>query len=605
MCLAEECDCLLHTIERCKDHNFRVIGIAYFTALFLSHFVTHSQSIIAMSYDEEKKMPPMGRSLVDDASTVNFTSDGETFASEADQLSLQPESNLLALDEASEHSRLLTDDDDSASDGMWVKATGNLRSLEDGNSSVNTTSTYERTLFSATEDEELILKHERSWKVHDGALAQSQSADEGYACETLWETQAMLYHVRTSIEESIKNGWQEGTNSKQQVENGIADSSFACLQASVSVCNDQLEALLIRFFNAPTNAVETRPSYVVSLDESLTDDLKSFSDALVAQRTHTERTEHDILIEPVKQSSKAESFPGTESETTADQSLQYSYSDTRDDILDEVLSDDFDPQEAILRLSEERASSIVGSSETEDSDSRFKEGPDEDHLFEDNIAYDDDKQPSKVDIVAESRNDETVRLVPVEHKEEIGSSSSEDEYGVQTSEFATMIEETAKDSGELLQKDENEVDTSFSAMHRKRVVDLINRNLRSTNRVDVIDLSSFGNDFMDTKSAVRDFHMASSTLFSAGDPERRQKENQIEEIVRRREKYRSAMKRLNLPVFQPQETRGAAYLHASDASAEFEELQVSNCEIPTVPSSAQKSFGMQTPIDLTMYEDFL
>jgi hypothetical protein len=555
-----------------------------------------------MSNDQGNGMFPIGKSLVDDVSTVNYNSDGETFASEVDPMSLRHESDLLVLERASEHSRILTDDD--ASEVVWVGTAGNLRSLVDGASSVNTGSTYDEMPFLATYDNRTILQREPSWNNPDRILAPSHSAEDGYACEMLSETRAMIFQAKSSLDEYDADRFCRGH--KQQSKN-TAGKILGGMQAAFSACNDQLDAVLIRIFNVPVNEVETRPSYVVSLDESLTEDLRTFSDALVANK------ELDAPRDSRKHSKKDETFliPMTVSETTANLSLQYSYSEMKDDLLDEVLGDDFILKDSKSRLSEEEVTHTVPSCKTEDFASKeFDRSPCEDGRVDD-VRCDKDTMLNRVDVVTESRDDETATLESMEpEEEEINSNSTKADNDLQpTKHGSTMDEDDARDYGSRIQNNEQEVDTSFSRIHRQRVVDLINKNLHSTNRTEVIDLSHFDTDIDDTMSTPGFRHHDAQSLpmsnFYEGDPELRQGDKERDDSVRRTEKYRKIMKRLHLLGFQEPAIPGG-HGHTSGKSTDCEEFKKRDSEKHNFPASfAETSDKMQTSIDLTMFEDFL
>jgi hypothetical protein len=558
-------------------------------------------------------MFPMGRALVDDASTANYTSDGDTFASEGDPLALRHETDPLLLERASEHSRILTDDD--GSDAMWVGAAGNLRSLADGASSVNTGSTYDETPFLPSYEKRMVLTRESSWNDADIVIAQSHSADDGYACEMVSETQSMINRAKTNLNhqlcsDGVKQHW-----------NNAVDIVLGGIQVAFGACHDQVDTFLIRIFNVPVTEVETRPSYVVSLDESLTEDLRSFSDALVGNKS---KKELDTSRRSRKHSKKGKTLliPTAMSETTsAHFSLDYSYSEMKDDLLDKVLSDDFDPTDedkcSLSKKEEEITRTVQSADVTEDLVTQEFNGRPEERSDLHDVPSNNEEMLDKMHSVTESRDDETATLVSIEpEEEEINSNSTKvvNDINPNKTDEAKIDEgdnNDRRDSSTRPKKNIGgyEVDTSFSRMHRQRVVELINKNLQSTNRTEIIDLSHFEADIEDTLASTIDlsrYDAFSNTAVLDPTMTRAGEDKEIDESIRR-EKYCNLMNRLNRPVFEPTAARLSEHNHTFDKSVDLEvfgkgEHETRAVPVPFAPPPSNK---METAIDLTMFEDFL
>ena len=174
-----------------------------------------------------------GRSLFDDTSAHNHNASdaSETIATES-TYPLRHESDVMFPSQRpSEHSRLLTDDDQSFN--TW--STKRDQRLGNGGSSVNTGSTYEETPFlPRVEESPEPLQQVPEQQAMDPppselpeeeptdtiTLVQSEDSKgnngDGYACEMIFETQAMLQQAKTKATSCFNDLFHKKDGSMKQ-----------------------------------------------------------------------------------------------------------------------------------------------------------------------------------------------------------------------------------------------------------------------------------------------------------------------------------------------------------------------------------------------------
>ena len=361
-----------------------------------------------------------GKSLVDDVSTVNNNaSNEETLASE-DPFPLRHETNVMH-EKPSEHSRLLTDDETSYR--SWVNK-DNRRHLADGNSSVNTGSTYEESpfvLITHREDPEAENKdqqqpqpnqetdhqrnnhqmsHTGSWRMTELDTSHSRTAeDNGYACEMFLETQSMLQKTKTDMGKLSKKLFEQKAVQKERSNNTAPtkDTALGNVQAILGACGDKIDAVLIKLFNVyPEDEMDTsRPNYSVSVNDSVTRETiqfpeqkssatKSSTGVVENKRTEQNTTENTYLVsvnddddddDDDDEEEVEPSIHGSESDE-----LRNSESDVRDD-LEDVLADDYaepgktmsnDSQDSVQRFKESLYATMGEKVENEDDEKKKK-----------------------------------------------------------------------------------------------------------------------------------------------------------------------------------------------------------------------------------------
>jgi hypothetical protein len=437
----------------------------------------------------------IARSLVDDVSTVNNnTSIEETIASE-DPCPIQHETDGF-LERQSEHSRLLTDDETSFR--SWANQ-DNCRAIGDGNCSVNTGSTYEEPPFvlrtqddhPAKDQEQQQVKqndlegsmdhrqypnltHTGSWRM--GELKTDNSREmvgHAYACEMFLETQSMLQKTKTDMGELSRKLFEQTAETAKQSDSPTTTTNTALgnVHAILGVCGDKIDAVLIKLFNVPSeDAIDIRPNYSVSIDESLTRNTVRFPEHQkqnekkdMEQTSEKNEKALNTYLVPVNQINGGgddddyeevdDDASPTIHESESDE-LRNSESDVRDDLEDVLGDNNGDLGQAL-------------SNDSEDSVQRFKEslyaaleGKTEEEQ--------DDRDPLPNEMVS------TVLKKYEDHSKE----------KLIKTDLVVMHDAVGDDD-----TGDYSYSVSFSTIHKKHVVDLINKNLPATNRSGAIDLS--------------------------------------------------------------------------------------------------------------------
>jgi hypothetical protein len=582
----------------------------------------------------------IGKSLVDDdVSTVNNnTSNEETLASE-DPIPLRHETYVFH-EKPSEHSRLLTDDETSYR--SWMNK-DNRRHFVDGSSSVNTGSTYEESPFvlrtHRKDPEEERQDHQQTQLgqqndhqrnnhqlSHSGACRMAQldsshsrtAEDNGYACEMFLETQSMLQKTKTDMGKLSRQLFERKAEQNERSNNNAPTNNTALgnVQAILGACGDKIDAVLIKLFNVhPEDEINTsRPNYSVSVNDSVTRETIQFpeqkSTATKSSSTvgykEEKTTANTYLVflndndnndddEDDDDEEEEEANPSIH-ESESDE-LRNSESDVRDD-LEDVLADDYDEPGKTM------------SNDSQDSVQRFKES-----LYA--------TRGGKAENEDDDEEDDDVRdSLP----NEIVSSVLQKYEGRSTGKNV--------ESNNVIVFDNTDVGTNdyswnlnFSRIHKKHVVDLINKNLAATNRSGPIDLSNIGpidegsehNTVSDSssKESTKDKPMmttvgtidvfnvtatspttySSSFLSSPLDDD-----DEIEVNFRkRREKLRKMMADLNLSMGDPKTA-----VDSEDRDYKTYRDNTSGGELRTSAAaldSMTTEYRSMKPIDLTMYEE--
>ncbi len=489
----------------------------------------------------------VGRSLLDDTSTINNASDADETLTTEDTYPLRHESEMI-LDRPSEHSGLLTDDDGSCN--TWNRETDQQNaSVPDGGSSVNTGSTYEETPFLSrvdlraqkeqhledqeSEEQKEALRESQSWKSMDGVSGHSKTndQDQGYALEMIFDTQTIMHETKTRVCDSINNFFNEDAKRKREQSASAAVSS---IHKAIHDCGDRIDAILIKLFNVPTGEVESHPSNRVAVNESWTD-CKYVLDTVItsessATRSNVRNTEEKMetsrdtptvgtFLIPVPFMAEipfmAESS-NVASGSADDEELEQNDNSAIKDDLDEVLAE---------RIDEVASSPWFGISQVEKADAHnFKE------YFHPNVIEKRASSSTASSIHSEAKREKTV----MESKKEIdtefvarvldrfvmtSTNTPKQKPAIHRSPFPLMVlnekvsgsdvsvsvmhrkqlpDVMGGEPGAQVQQSLNDLSgfddesigaTSISTLHKKHLVDLINRNRNATNRSDFLDLS--------------------------------------------------------------------------------------------------------------------
>ncbi|KAL3902603.1 MAG: hypothetical protein SGARI_005755, partial [Bacillariaceae sp.] len=198
----------------------------------------------------------------------------------------------------SEHSRLLTDDDQSFN--TWSTKRDQRLGYGGGSSSVNTGSTYEETPFlprveespeplpKVPEQQTLESPSEQQEEGQEEAtdtikLVESEDSrgndDDGYACEMIFETQAMLRQAKEKASSCFADLFQKESKQRDQPE--ASDVALATVNGVLDAASDGVDRVLITLFNVPNPNVDASPKYAVSVNDSLTNDYPYVFDAAV------------------------------------------------------------------------------------------------------------------------------------------------------------------------------------------------------------------------------------------------------------------------------------------------------------------------------------
>jgi hypothetical protein len=482
-----------------------------------------------------------GRSLLDDVSTINNASDAEETLATEDTFALRHESDNMFPERQSEHSRLLTDDDQSFN-------TWSTKRLGYGGSSVNTGSTYEETPFLTrvagssqplqkvpeqqpiNQTFEHQVEDEQEGITDTVKLVQSDDSrangSDGYACEMIFETQAMLQKAKDKVGTCFMGLFHKDT---KRGRSGSSSLVISTVNGVLGAAGDKIDRVLIKLFDVPNPDFDANPKYAVSVNESLTNDYRYVLEAAVKSTSYPKRSRHnrskketkpDTSVSSSSRSSSNAPNPETflvpiysdsQSECGASEEkvVEEEHSDIRDD-LDEVLSDNYVPS--------------IEQTGTHDSVAQFKESlygelMDKRESTSTASSIDSDAMREKSLVGQRKSGSDTESVARVLDRYMQGSSLARRSTNKNQSEFGDLADKEASDDQvsfselhqshvkELIQKNQviqsipqtesavvhmayDDDEISFSALHRRHVVDLINKNITATNRSSFVDLSS-------------------------------------------------------------------------------------------------------------------
>ncbi|KAL3923740.1 MAG: hypothetical protein SGILL_001478 [Bacillariaceae sp.] len=627
---------------------------------------------------------PAVYSLLDDVSTIKSDTDNETLATE-DTFPLKHESDNMFPDRPSEHSRLLTDDDRSFN-------TWSTKRSQRGGSSVNTGSTYEETPFLPREPLQQVPEQDDPGK----KSAESEPHPTGYAFEMFFETRTMLEEAKTTAGNFITGLFNDKAKSQEQREERQDPDPelLTSVNGMLGAASDSIDKALLKIFDVRSPDGNKNQKYAVSVNQSLTNDYRHVFDAAVGStsyptrpylkpkkevkpdRSESSSTRSQVnqtfntpapesFIAPVNCESRSvedspDEIKAVDEPTAESKSMEYSHSegnynledsnsesksmddspedskesveeehsdirddpsDVRDD-LDEVLSDSYVPD--------------LQSTDTQDSIAKFKESLYAgmmDKRESNSTASSIDSDAKKEDSATEKElgGSDTESVARVLDKYMKGSSlvplcSGENLQAKIVSEpdFVDLVDEDSCDGAQV----------GLSVLHKRHVVDLINRNLTATNRSNFIDLSSIDptakvdEEQKESTSAPtwphdshrnstrRSGHTSSAakctSVQKAEDAEQPWHSSafaEVEEIDNtlnmRREKLRKMMRDLDLSLDKAQqafvsESREGTAGTLRDVESENRALMATDTSNSTM---LPKPTSLDQPIDLTLYDE--
>lgn len=524
-------------ILKFKSHTTTTTKLVGAWVLLLLQIPTGTDRFLQISMAATQAMTAiMGRSLVDDTSTIK--SDADTTLATEDTYPLKHESDMMLTQRRSsansnashsEDSRLYTDEDDDETSIQQQQqskllededATDDERSWEfshqhrmNEGSSANTGSTYDEAPFlqdrkyapleQKTDEEreleqqyeqqgeDMLIKKDDSWKnIPLVASAPSQTddhGDNGYACEMIFETQNVMQRAKTKAGDCFRNTFQQHSKTEQETtvtpkEEGSSVGICYPFQYAIGACGDAVDGLLIKLFDV-SGTTSDDPKNAVSVSESLINDRNHVLQAPIRseytmKRSETKKkTSHRDTAEDVDTphaSSTENSMNGMARDISQDDRDEHS--DIRDDD-DEILLEDADYDE--YGFSHPVHHSTSNDSMPPSKASIYQDSEDKRESTSVASSINSDVKREKIDAGRESESD-TDSVARVLDKY-IRSPEVVDDHRIQVPSLDQ-------------EDDASQSDVSFAAMHQKHVQRLLQKTSTSKHAESTDDDSGVGDD---------------------------------------------------------------------------------------------------------------
>jgi len=522
-----------------------------------------------------------GISLLDDTSTVNNTSDGETFASD------DPFSLLHELDGASERSKFLNDDDSSrignntrswSTGGSTYEETPFMTSkrIDEGENPVPLNSadeassdlfyeifnegkiSYEENRFLPSpkidkKDKTLGIEQNEHFSAAPGKLVNDASGEKNeqfstapdklgndssdhskkrnndYACEMFIENQFVLDKTRTQVKGYANSFFREG--------NKFVYCTIVAVKTAFGFCVDQVDGVLIRIFDGKNNETDNK-------------NIKNKKDLNSSSAISEENCESKE-INIIKKEKNPISIVG--SKTTEDISVQYS--DFKDDI-NNAHRDSFDSER------ESQITPGLSRDSANESILRLKES-----------LYNPLENKNK----NQSRSTETTGF------RGIGQNIKEEERNDES-----LSHERTSNEKELIDLE------GLSISHNTPLNGFRKKNLTKTDQLNGVNHVSHFNTVLEEDVRVP-MSKAEYVLPHVGQRSQMLGEEEIDSLARRRKTKTETMQRLNSSPYRPPTIESSGYCD-NDFGQNITRIQ-------RLKLQAQTKGTSEIPIDLTMIEN--